>query len=720
MLLGTDVSRIGLRSTDSFFSFPPFLDSAEPNPKSNQNQLYPTQNWGYQYQYHFQNQQVVRSESAMDIKMDWIDAIEQDRRANSLLPLNVTSTLEDIGQESSSSSSSSVSSRRPRVTAILTRENEKEINHNHSPSEQIRRSHRNLGIGTSRDRQRSSYLGQEQQPILSIDDHLSLSSTSYDLPQRGHDPKIYPSSVVSAGLHPLGNWTSSPSQSHPFSPPANPVQAVRLLPMTRHTKSASMGAMPYIPHALVAPNQTPATTILSSSYWPTDHHRTRSDISNPSLSSREDIYNSSSASISTTFNPFNNMASQLSPFRQRATVSQAISGSRLSKQLQQVNMDVAEDEQEREVGRSMVVGLMGKSSSDSLKVKNTKVSTLDVKLGRKNGRKSSIVVERGSFRQHRQRSHSLIHLSFPSQPQSPPSRTNVRRKARSVDLTHSRRTLFTSGLSLIIPTSSSTSPASLLSGPCHGVRPRPPPLRDLPPPSWSSPGPSPPLTSLATPFSTDMFIFPTPNPLSTPPLYVAKARSVPPIRTEFETLGLSEPAPTPSSCSRTLRRRRSSVETFASRAETIRPAGSDNHSAGDVTPKPSKNQLIVMDTANATGENLDISWIRPSSHETPHMASPSGRKISLSEGRHLPEERQNGSRAGGGAKRRKRTSSTTPSRHNRACSVDDCRPLSRMSTRQRRDSMSGTDSDTDVEDGQEGNSGGAAWWGGVSGWLSKA
>ncbi|KAJ9104558.1 hypothetical protein QFC21_002056 [Naganishia friedmannii] len=150
----------------------------------------------------------------------------------------------------------------------------------------------------------------------------------------------------------------------------------------------------------------------------------------------------------------------------------------------------------------------------------------------------------------------------------------------------------------------------------RNTKPRPPPLRELPPPSWSSPGHSPPLTALAPPFSRDMFLFPiktganslpispvthqsfsslmsppiTPNPrlltndLVTPTLFAPSALSTSHLSVNYHE-SIDSRLLTVNRC-----RRRSSMSSFESTTETIRPWNTH----GELTPKPSKAQLTIQ------------------------------------------------------------------------------------------------------------------------------
>lgn len=159
----------------------------------------------------------------------------------------------------------------------------------------------------------------------------------------------------------------------------------------------------------------------------------------------------------------------------------------------------------------------------------------------------------------------------------------------------------------------------------RNLKPRPPPLRELPPPSWSSPGHSPPLTSLAPPFSRDMFLFPIKNSVNlspVSPLYNHSFSSVmsPPITpntrknqdlstyTPLVPSALSTSHLVPTNYLDTIEshlltvnrcRRRSSMSSFESTTETIRPWDV----RGDLTPKPSRAQLM----AQAMDENYNDS-----------------------------------------------------------------------------------------------------------------
>ena len=149
-------------------------------------------------------------------------------------------------------------------------------------------------------------------------------------------------------------------------------------------------------------------------------------------------------------------------------------------------------------------------------------------------------------------------------------------------------------------------------------RNRPPPLRNLPPPSWSSPGPSPPLTSLATPFSTDMFVMPYPNPVATMTPGLLSPNYTPPhspirrgqgggVRGECHSVPItprSDPMeeiyspPFPYRQERP--RRRSSLASFESTTETIRP-----WHVIQLTPKPSRAQLSDDKVNNDNNDNND-------------------------------------------------------------------------------------------------------------------
>lgn len=177
-----------------------------------------------------------------------------------------------------------------------------------------------------------------------------------------------------------------------------------------------------------------------------------------------------------------------------------------------------------------------------------------------------------------------------------------KRKALSADLTVSNNRRYPT---VVPPRALTHLPEITIIEPTK-VRNRPPPLRNLPPPSWSSPGPSPPLTSLATPFSTDMFVMPWPNPVAsmtpgllspnyTPPHSPGRthhhhqqqqqSRSVPvtPRSDPMEELcDDDDPRPIPPPRIR----RRSSLASLESSTETIRPW----HMI-QLTPKPSRAQL---------------------------------------------------------------------------------------------------------------------------------
>ncbi|KAJ9125023.1 hypothetical protein QFC24_002957 [Naganishia onofrii] len=176
----------------------------------------------------------------------------------------------------------------------------------------------------------------------------------------------------------------------------------------------------------------------------------------------------------------------------------------------------------------------------------------------------------------------------------------------------------------------------------RNTKPRPPPLRELPPPSWSSPGHSPPLTALAPPFSRDMFLFPiktgansvpispvthqsfsslmsppiTPNPrlimndLVTPTLFAPSALSTSHLSFNYHD-SIDSRLLTVNRC-----RRRSSMSSFESTTETIRPWNAH----GDLTPKPSKAQLTIQ-AANL--EPLHDTSTRMQDHAlvTPHSQS---------------------------------------------------------------------------------------------------
>ncbi|GHJ84643.1 hypothetical protein NliqN6_1045 [Naganishia liquefaciens] len=162
--------------------------------------------------------------------------------------------------------------------------------------------------------------------------------------------------------------------------------------------------------------------------------------------------------------------------------------------------------------------------------------------------------------------------------------------------------------------SSETSPQITSSS--RSTKPRPPPLRELPPPSWSSPGHSPPLTSLAPPFSRDMFLFPIKNsvnlsPVSpiyhrpfstmmsppwTPETKVAKSDSstrapIVPSALSTSHLGPAHYLDIIDSDLLTVnrQRRRSSMSSFGSTTATIRPWDV----CGEITPKASKTQLVA-------------------------------------------------------------------------------------------------------------------------------
>ncbi|KAJ9115106.1 hypothetical protein QFC22_005436 [Naganishia vaughanmartiniae] len=152
--------------------------------------------------------------------------------------------------------------------------------------------------------------------------------------------------------------------------------------------------------------------------------------------------------------------------------------------------------------------------------------------------------------------------------------------------------------------------------PSRNTKPRPPPLRELPPPSWSSPGHSPPLTALAPPFSRDMFLFPIKTGANSLPISPVTHQSFsslmsPPITPNLRLLSNDLVTPTlfaPSALSmshlsvnypesidnRLLTvnrcRRRSSMSSFESTTETIRPWNAH----GELTPKPSKAQLTIQ------------------------------------------------------------------------------------------------------------------------------
>lgn len=155
-------------------------------------------------------------------------------------------------------------------------------------------------------------------------------------------------------------------------------------------------------------------------------------------------------------------------------------------------------------------------------------------------------------------------------------------------------------------------------------KPRPPPLRELPPPSWSSPGHSPPLTSLAPPFSRDMFLFPIKNSVNlspVSPIYHQSFSSImsPPITpdtriTKYDQSAYTPLVPSALSTSHLVAtnhldvidsrlltvnrcRRRSSMSSFESTTDTIRPWDV----RGELTPKPSRAQLL----AQAMGEDHD-------------------------------------------------------------------------------------------------------------------
>lgn len=157
-------------------------------------------------------------------------------------------------------------------------------------------------------------------------------------------------------------------------------------------------------------------------------------------------------------------------------------------------------------------------------------------------------------------------------------------------------------------------------------KPRPPPLRELPPPSWSSPGHSPPLTSLAPPFSRDMFLFPIKNSVNlspVPPIYHRPVSTMlsPPCTPETRITKYDSSTHTPivpSALSTShLRptnyldvidshlltfnrcRRRSSMSSFGSTTATIRPWDV----CGSLTPKASQAKLAVQDVGQDAGES---------------------------------------------------------------------------------------------------------------------
>lgn len=166
----------------------------------------------------------------------------------------------------------------------------------------------------------------------------------------------------------------------------------------------------------------------------------------------------------------------------------------------------------------------------------------------------------------------------------------------------------------------------------RSTKPRPPPLRELPPPSWSSPGHSPPLTSLAPPFSRDMFLFPIKNSVNLSPVSPIYCRpfstmmsppSTPETRvTRYDSSTHTPIVPSALSTSHlgpthyldvidshmlTVNRcrRRSSMSSFGSTAATIRPWDV----CGDLTPKASRAQLLAQ--AMETDEHVSQTALVP-------------------------------------------------------------------------------------------------------------
>lgn len=282
-----------------------------------------------------------------------------------------------------------------------------------------------------------------------------------------------------------------------------------------------------------------------------------------------------------------------------------------------------------------------------------------------------------------------------------PKGQNLRRKHKSADATPSRLTSSERSSSM---TREQPGPQHRPGGSLHltatrsdSAKPRPPPLRELPLPSWSCPGPSPPLTSLAQPFPSEFFIVHVPSPIN--------------------DIGSPPPSPfSPSSTSMaraaSLRRRRSSLSSFESMASTIRPWDLQ----GEITPKPSRTQLVRLRVHEACEDPI---LRRPLNAHRAHTTSSAGdwqRIIAMSE-----EEQRT-------TKKPRRTFEAFPAYEDfqtrTRCPTKPLSPLGARdgkSTaargRRRGRSSEGNAVALDVVNDTDIRS--AAWWEGLGGWLGK-